>query len=188
MLPDKVRTVYEQFTEINQSLEDPRLDFTIGYKIPWITRWDYMITTKKAKKFNEFSINNVQWLTRRVMIKWWDKFDFFSKSSVFCYKGLINLVKKPEEPSETSKMTQLLQELFHSIPREELKKRVSLALKELSDNEASSGKHREKGECSRTKFDRIRQSNDLDDDDDMLADAIYQDSQDPNEPDEATWP
>lgn len=146
-----------------------------------------MLTNKKPKKLNEFTINNVQWLTRRVMIKWWDKFDFSSNLSVFYHKGLINLVKKLEEPSETTHMTKLLKELFHSIPIDELKKHLSKALEDLSDTTTTKAKPLEKGECSRTKFDRTKESKDSDDED-MMSDTIFQDSQDPNEPDKTTWP
>lgn len=59
ILPNKVRTVYEQFVKVNEPLENPRLEFTLRYKVPWIARWDYILTAKKGKKFDEFSTNNV---------------------------------------------------------------------------------------------------------------------------------
>ncbi|KAJ9189354.1 hypothetical protein P3X46_000662 [Hevea brasiliensis] len=68
-LPNKVRTVYEQFTDSNKSLKDSRLMFTILYKVPWIVRWDYIISKKKMKKFDEFSTDHVPWLTQRILIK-----------------------------------------------------------------------------------------------------------------------
>ena len=44
---------------------------------------------------------------------------------------------------------------------------------------------KEKGESSRPRFDRHKES-DEDEGDDLLS--VYQDSRDPNDYDEATWP
>lgn len=79
------------------------------------------------------------------MAKWWDKFEFFESPSVYHKKGLISLVKKPENlqsHSKTPNVFELFKDLFQAFPKE-LRKQLFQALGELEDSATS----KKKGEC-----------------------------------------
>lgn len=83
--------------------------FSTLYQVPWIVRWDVVVSKRSVEKFGTSFV--IPYLGRRILIKWWDKYDFF-KESVFSAKGLISLepvIEKKIEPKKDLK--DLLQEL-----------------------------------------------------------------------------
>ncbi|KAK4412141.1 hypothetical protein Salat_2990000, partial [Sesamum alatum] len=72
---------------------------------------------------------------RRILIKWWDKFEFF-KDSVFSVRGIIDL--EPITPTKSTKskkeISEVLKELLSSASKKDLKNQIKELL-ESSDDE-----------------------------------------------------
>ncbi|EYU18268.1 hypothetical protein MIMGU_mgv1a020753mg, partial [Erythranthe guttata] len=134
-LPDKIRTIYDDFIKSNASLKTPGLMFAILYQVPWIMKWDVIISKMPLRKFGEI-VHNIPYLGRRILIKWWDKFDFFAENSVFSQKGLINLEPLPPPPSPKKDITEIPRELLASSSKSDLKAQLKEILQESdSDTE-----------------------------------------------------
>ncbi|KAL9154383.1 hypothetical protein ABFS82_10G109800 [Erythranthe guttata] len=134
-LPDKIRTIYDDFIKTNASLKTPGLMFAILYQVPWIMKWDVITSKMPLRKFGEI-VHNIPYLGRRILIKWWDKFDFFAENSVFSQKGLINLEPLPPPPSPKKDITEILRELLASSSKSDLKAQLKEILQESdSDTE-----------------------------------------------------
>ena len=154
-MPDKVRSIYEDFNETNKSLLNPSLWFTILYQVPWIVRWEAIIQQRSLNKLGEgFKI--IPYIGRRILIKWWPKFNFF-ENSVFATKGLIDL-EPPKPPKQN--ISELYREFTSKIPKEDLSKLIELLRQE--EDSASS-----------------KMSEDEDKTIDLTRDDLMEDSQDP---------
>ena len=79
ILPDKIRTVFENFSQINESMKFKELMFAALYQVPWILRWDIIIRDVPITKFG-VTQGTIPYMGRRILIKWWDKFKFFEES------------------------------------------------------------------------------------------------------------
>lgn len=103
--------------------------------------------SRKAPKFGKV-LNKVPWLTRRVLIKWWNKFNFFDDSSVYQQKGIIILDKKDKKQKAESSHSKvafsdlfsLFRDLLDTLPKEEIKTQFlsALASKEESSHVSQS--------------------------------------------------
>ncbi|KAK4426783.1 hypothetical protein Salat_1447000 [Sesamum alatum] len=110
------------------------LMFTALYQIPWIIRWDVVVSKRTFQKLGE-SLENIPYVGRRILIKWWDKFEFF-KDSVLSVRGIIDL--EPITPTKSTKskkeISEVLTELFSSASKKDLKNQIKELL-ESSDDE-----------------------------------------------------
>lgn len=142
ILPDKIRATCENFSTANPSLKFSVLVFTAVYQVPWILKWDVTIVQTPLTKFNSELSMTLSYLGRRILIKWWDKFDFFH-NSVFGKQGIISFEKPlPTLPSPTPKpeLSSLLKELLSSSSPKELRKQLLAALPP-SDDEDDGGSY-----------------------------------------------
>ncbi|KAG6424574.1 hypothetical protein SASPL_114992 [Salvia splendens] len=134
VLPDKVRKVFEDFCETNQSMKFKELMFATLYQVPWILKWDVVIRSVPIKKL-EVLQGHIPYLGRRILIKWWEKFEFFEES-VFSKRGIINLepAKAPPPPATPNRdLAGILGELIKSSPRKDLKDLRRLLQQKLSE-------------------------------------------------------
>lgn len=131
--PDKVRNVFEDFIKSNPSLNNPELIFAAFYQVPWIVRWDVTVANFPIKKF-EVTVSQLPYLGRRVLIKWWDKFEFF-KDSIFSVKGIVSFEPAPTPKPPKKDVSELLKELLASSSKSDLKKQLKEILEDSSDED-----------------------------------------------------
>ena len=154
-MPDKVRSIYEDFVQINTSLLNQSLWFVVLYQVPWIVRWEAIISQRSQNKLGEV-FTPIPYLGRRILIKWWQKFNFFEKS-VFATRELIDL--EPPKPPKPY-VTELFKEFTSKVLKEDLSKLIAL----LQQEEESASSH---------------MSEDEDKAIDLTNDDLRDDSQDP---------
>ncbi|KAL0302127.1 UNVERIFIED_CONTAM: hypothetical protein Scaly_3042500 [Sesamum calycinum] len=137
ILPHKIRNIYEDFVKTNETMKNHGLMFTALYQIPWIVKWDVVIIHRSLQKLGE-DFSNIPYLGRRILIKWWDKFEFF-KDSVFSIKGIINLepVKPPSQEKPQKQVTDILKELLSKSSKQELKQQLKEILESSDDEDMS---------------------------------------------------
>lgn len=79
-------------------------------------------------------VYEILYLGRRVLIKWWDKLEFFKEDSVFTQKGLVSF-KLPLVPKPPKKdVYDILKELLSSSSKSELKKQLREILSESGED------------------------------------------------------
>ena len=136
ILPQKIRNIYDEFVRINISMKYHNLHFAALYQVPWIMKWDVIIIPRTLQKF-EIKFENIPYLGRRILIKWWDKFEFF-KDSIYSQKSLISHETQKIPDSPKRELSNLLKELMASSSKRNLKIQLKAILDSDSDDELMS--------------------------------------------------
>ncbi|KAK6145321.1 hypothetical protein DH2020_022141 [Rehmannia glutinosa] len=131
ILPNKIRIIFEDFVKTNPSLKNPGLMFIVLYQVPWIVKWDVVISYRSLQKLG-LNFDNIPYIGRRILTKWWDKYEFF-KESVFSIKGIIDLEppKITPPPQKKKDLSEVLKEFLAGTSKKDLKKDLKDQLKEL---------------------------------------------------------
>ena len=126
ILPIKVEKVFKEFVKTNPSMLMPRLFFTAFYQVPWIVRWEFAIVSRAGERFGE-NLRIIPWLGRKVLAKWWNKYEFF-ENHIFKAEGIKSFERQPPQQQASIKkkvvLTELLQDLMDNYSKEELIKQL----------------------------------------------------------------